>query len=204
MTSARMGKRLANVAKVDNHDVSLADKVDIRKRVLDAVGGRVFDGYAGAGVMWGAVWSKAEGYEGCDERYFPDERLAFVGDCRRVMRNIDLQPFGIFDFDAYGSPWEAVVILTARRKVAHGERIGVVLTEGSGLKLKFGALPGALSLLSGIKSKLSGVNRGGKEIAARAINAMAKRMNCRIEKTWRAERAQGSAMLYFGVVLVGQ
>lgn len=47
------------------------------------------------------------------------------------------------------------------------------------------------------------MSRGGKEIAARAINAMARRMNCRIEKTWRAERAQGSAMLYFGVVMVG-
>ena len=143
------------------------------------------------------------GYEGCDERYFPDERECFVCDCVRLMRNIDLQPFSLFDFDSWGSPWDNVIVLAARRRVRKGERIGVVLTEGSGLKLKFGALPNSLAALAGMTARLSGVSRGGKEIAARAINAMARRMNCRIEKTWRAERAQGSAMLYFGVVMVG-
>jgi hypothetical protein len=120
-----------------------------------------------------------------------------------VLRNIDLAPFHIFDLDSYGSPWEPVIIIAARRKVAPGERIGIVLTEGSGLKLKFGALPGALATLSGATAKLSGSSRAGKELAARAISAMARRMNCRIEKSWCAERAQGSAMLYFGVVMVG-
>lgn len=200
---SRIGARLAKVVKVDNHDASLADKVDIRKRVLEAVGGRVFDGYAGGGVMWGAVWRKAEGYEGCDEKYFPDDRVMYVCDCVRLMRNIDLAPFSIFDFDSYGSPWDNVVVLAARRRVAKGERIEVVLTEGSGLKLKFGALPNSLAALAGVRARLSGAGRGGKELAARALNAMARRMNCRVEKTWRAERAQGSAMLYFGVVLVG-
>lgn len=176
---------------------------DVRSMNRTTMGKRVFDAYAGAGVMWGAVWSKAEGYEGCDVRYFPDERLAFVCDCIRLMRNIDLQPFSIFDFDSYGSPWDNVIVLAARRRVRKGERIGVVLTEGSGLHLKFGSLPNSLAALAGMTAKLSGVSRGGREIATRAINAMARRMNCRIEKTWLAERPQGAAMLYFGVVMVG-
>lgn len=204
MTASRIGKRLAHVDKVDNHDASLADKVDIRNRVLKAVGGRVFDAYAGAGVMWGAVWSKAPGgCEGCDLRYFPDERLAFVCDSVRLMRNLDLQPFSIFDFDSWGSPWDNVVVLSARRRVVKGERLGVVITEGSGLKLKFGALPNSLAALAGVTAKLSGAGRGAKELASRAIASMARRMNCRIESTWRAERSGGSAMLYFGVVLIG-
>lgn len=197
-----LGARLKNVRKVDNHADSFADKVEIRQRVLDAVGGRVFDGFAGSGHMWSAVWRNADGYEGCDEKYYPDARLMFCADVHRVLRNIDLQRFSIFDFDAYGSPWQACVILAARRRVAPGARIGLVLTEGSGLGLKFGSMAGALTALAKVR-KQPGVGRHGKEIAARAIAALARRMNCRIESTWRAERPQGSAMLYFGVVLVG-
>jgi len=204
MPRSKMQVRLSNVGQVDNHAASLPDKIEIRSKVLEAVGGRVLDCFAGEGTMHAAVWSRAPGgYEGCDVRYMPGDRLAFVGDCRRVLRNIDLSPFSIFDLDSYGSPWEPVIIIAARRKVAPGERIGIVLTEGSGLKLKFGALPGALATLSGASAKLPGSSRAGKELAARAIAAMARRMHCRIEKIWRAERAQGSAMLYFGVVLVG-
>lgn len=191
--------------KVDNHPASLKDKIELRQNVLEAVGGRVFDCFAGEGTMYAAVWSRAPGgYEGCDLRYLPSERLAFVADCKRVLRNIDLQPFSIFDLDSYGSPWEPAIIIAARRKVAPGERIGVVLTEGSGLKLKFGSLPGALSQLAGATTKLPGAMRAGKELAGRAIAAMAKRMNCKLETVWRAERPGGAAMLYFGVVMVGE
>lgn len=198
-----LGAGLAKSKKVDNHQASIGDKIEIRQRVLDAVGGRVFDCYAGAGVMWKAVWSKAQGYEGCDERYLPDERSCFVADCRRVLRNIDLAQFQIFDLDSYGSPWEPAIIIAARRKVAPGERIGIVITEGSGLKLKFGGLPGALASMAGTKTRIPGSSRAGKELAARAIAAMARRMKCRIEKVWRAERPAGASMIYFGVVLVG-
>lgn len=205
---ARFADRLGVVKKVDNHDASRADKVDLRKRVLEAVAGaRVFDAFAGSGQMYAEVWRHATGgYEGCDMRHFPEdrERLMFVGDCRRIMRNIDLQPFTIFDFDAYGSPWDACVILAARRKVAPGEKIGIVLTEGSGLNLKFGGMAGSLSKLAGMKNKQAGLNRGGKEIASRAIVALSKRMRCRVTHTWRAERPQGSQMLYFGIVMEGQ
>jgi len=201
---SKMGERVAGMVKVNNHDASLADKIDLRNRVLDAVGGRVLDCFAGDGVMHAAVWHRAPGgYDGCDIKYYPSDRLAFVIDARRMLRNIDLAPFSIFDVDCYGSPWEPVIIIAARRRVAPGERIGFVLTEGSGMKLKFGALPGALSTLSGAKALLPGANRAGKELATRAIAALAKRMRCTIEHIWMAERAKGTAMLYFGVVMVG-
>lgn len=205
MRKGDLARRVENVGKVENYDVSLQDKIDLRRRVLEAVGGRVFDAFAGEGVMWSAVWSKAPGgYVGCDERYLPDERECYVADFRRVMRQIDLQAYSIFDFDSYGSPWESVVILSARRKVAKGERVGLVLTEGSGLKLHFGMLPGALAQLAGMRGQVSGAVRGNKELAARAIATTARRMNCTVERIWRAERNTGSAMLYFGVVLVGK
>lgn len=203
---ATFADRLGTPKKVDNHDASKADKVQLRRLVLEKVGGRVFDAFAGTGQMYAEVWRHAPGgYEGCDMRYFPEEkeRLMFVGDCRRIMRNIDLQAFNVFDFDAYGSPWDACVILAARRKVAPGEQLGLVLTEGSGLNLKFGGMAGSLSQLAGMKNKTAGLNRGGQEIASRAIVALARRMQCRVTDTWKAERPAGSQMLYFGIVMVG-
>lgn len=205
--ASKLQMRLSKVKQVDNHEASFADKVKLRSNVLEAIGAgeaKVFDAFAGTGQMHKAVWSKAAAYEACDVRYLPDERLAFVGDCKRVMRNLDLSRFNVFDLDAYGSPWEVVIILASRRKVAPAERIGVVITEGSGLKLKFGSLPGAMANLAGAAVKLPGAIRGGKELAGRAIVAMARRMNCDVEKVWRAERPQGAAMLYFGVVLKGK
>jgi hypothetical protein len=191
--------------KIDNHEASRADKVDLRRRVLDAVGGRVLDCYAGTGQMFKEVWCRAAGgYEGIDIRYLPDEREAFVADNKRVLRNIDLTPFSIFDIDAYGSPWEVVIIICARRKVAPGERVGICITEGSGLKLKFGKLPRAMAKLSNATETLQGAGRSGKELAARAIIAMARRMNARVEHIWRAERSGVAPLIYFGVVLVGE
>jgi len=63
------------------------------------------------------------------------------------MRALPLQEFSIFDFDAYGSPWEHAIILCARRRVQPGERLGLVLT----LKLRFGAFDDALATLVGFQ-----------------------------------------------------
>lgn len=153
--------------------------------------------------MYQAVWKRAAGYEGCDERYLPDERTCFVGDCRRIMRNIDLQRFSIFDCDAYGSPYEVMVIIAARRKVAPGELVGLAVTDGSGLKLRFGGLPHAMAKLSGIQPGQVGAFHDGEEIAIRAVKAMAARMNARIETLWKATRTGGASMLYMGVVMKG-
>src|SRR5690242_9791645 len=96
-------------------------KIEIRQRVLDAIGAEtaaVFDAYGGAGELYRAVWSKAARYVGCDQNWFRDERTMFVADNRRVMRAIDLGQFNVFDLDAFGSPYEQLTILAARRAVA--------------------------------------------------------------------------------------
>lgn len=207
MRPSRFSGRLAQrkSGQTDNHPEAIRDKIDIRRRVLSAINGTVLDAYAGTGEMYKAVWSRAEGYVGCDEQWFNDDRMMYACDCRRLMRAISLQPFSIFDFDSYGSPWEAVMILTARRRVRQGERLGVVLTEGSGFTLKFGGLPHCLALLAGFGTlRVPGAIRSRKDIAMRAIHGMADRLHCRIEHLWRAERSKQSAMQYIGVVLVGQ
>jgi hypothetical protein len=189
-----------------NHVASKSAKIAIRRNVLEAVGrdAHVFDAFAGAGEMHREVWHDAAGYVGCDKIWYRDGRVAFAADNRRVMRSIDLTEFRIFDFDSFGSPWEQTVILAARRPVAPNERVGVVLTEGSGLKIKAGELPHALAVLTGLQPRLAGLFRWQADITDRAVNGLAGRLGCRIAKRWDALGKTGAAVRYIGLVLIGQ
>lgn len=193
------------VAKIQNHVASVGAKVELRRRVLDAVGrdARVFDAFAGAGEMYKAVWCEAAGYAGCDKRWYRDERLCWVADNRRVLRTVDLSAYSIFDLDAWGSPWEQALIVAARRRVEPGERIGVVLTEGSGLTMSAGSLPHALAAVAGMSPKVAGTARLRDEIVDRAVAGLAKRMGCKVCHRWQAKGKTGARMTYIALVLVG-
>lgn len=195
-----------HVAKVKNAHESRPAKVEIRRNVLDALGRdvAVFDAFAGAGEMFRGVWHEARACVGCDFEWFRDGRVAYVADNRRVMRCIDLGEFAIFDLDAHGSPWEQATILAARRRVAPGERIGLVLTDGSGMDVKRGNLPHALAHLVGMPRHVTGAIRWQDEILTRAIHEVARRMGCEIETRWQASKGQvRAAVIYVGLVLRG-
>jgi hypothetical protein len=198
--------KLGRVGQIKNAHASKPAKIGLRSHVLEAVGrdAAVFDAFAGAGEMYRGIWYVARAYVGCDLEWHRDGRLAYVADNRRVMRCIDLTQFAIFDFDAHGSPWEQAVILAARRPVAPGERIGLVITEGSGLNLKTGKLGNALGQLIGMTVRVDGMMRWQDEILTRAINAIARRMKCDVELRWQAKGKTGAAVVYAGVVLRGR
>jgi hypothetical protein len=182
-------------------------KTQIRLHVLEAIGTKkahVFDGFAGDGEMFRRVWMQAASYVGCDLKWYSDEREAFVCDNRRVLRAIDLAPFTVFDVDAFGSPWEQAVIIADRRPVAAAERIGLVLTEDSGLKLKFGSYPAALCELARIRPTAAGGSASGDELIDRAIDGWAKRAGGIVIARWQAERRSGSAVKYVGIVVEGK
>lgn len=199
----RFGRELAKVKPVDNHEASLPAKVELRRRVLAEVQGPVFDAFAGSGQMFARVWKDAPGYVGCDLRWFNDGRLAFVADNRRVLRCVDLRAFKIFDLDAYGSPWEQVLIVAARRPIAPGERIGLCLTEGTELKLKMGARPKAMAQIAGLAARSAGLVSGQDEIIDRALSGMASRMRARFVHVWRVRGKSAAHVRYFGIVLEG-
>ncbi|MDP3767758.1 MAG: hypothetical protein Q8S13_07065 [Dehalococcoidia bacterium] len=206
MTNRRFGTR---APLVTNARHGWKAKVQIREHVMAELGAErtiVFDAFAGAGIMWREVWSRAAGYVGCDERWHNDERRCFVADNRRVLRCIDLAPFTIFDADAYGSPWEALLIIAARRKIQPGERIALVLTEGTSLKTRWGSqLPNALSEAAGLtRAAARGAGRVHDEIIGRALAGVVDRMGGRIVRQWRAMGTTTAAVRYLGVVLEGQ
>jgi hypothetical protein len=191
--------------KVDNGAKGKRAKIQIRSNVLDAIGGpaHVFDAFAGSGTFYREIWHRAASYTGCDLRYFPDDRRAFVADNRRVLRAIDLTPFNVFDLDAYGSPWAQAVIIAARRKVAPGETIGFVFTE-AGLLYRNNAIPIAVTEMIGLRSSVvPDIYRRRHEVASAIFAELARRMDCVIVRRWQAENAKGSSVAYFGLVVRG-
>jgi hypothetical protein len=198
---------LLGAGKTNNHGAATKAKAEIRRRVMVAIGAEravVFDAFAGDGAMHRAVWHQAAGYVGCDLKWYRDDREAFVADNRRVLRAINLVPFTIFDLDAWGSPWEQAVIVAARRPVAPGELVGLVLTEGSGLRLRMGGYPAALRLLAGVRQGATGGARSHEELTGRAIAGLCRRMQVRPVRRWQASRPGGAMMQYIGLVLEGE
>lgn len=190
--------------RTDNAPGARRAKAAIRENVLNAIGAdkaSVFDAFSGEGQLHRQVWHQAARYTGCDRKFYRDDRHAFVADNRRVMRAIDLSGFNILDADAYGSPWEQLLIWAARRKVRPGETIGVCLTEGSALKIKMGTIPYVLADLAGLNPHAVGAARQLDQVINRAIAGLARRMGCRVVDRWQADGRKGSSMRYVGLVL---
>ena len=97
-----------------------------------------------------------------------------------------------------------MLILAARRLVKPGERIGLLLTDGSGLQMRQGGISNALATVAGLRGKLSGLTRWQDDVTDRAIAGTAERLNCSIEKRWQATGKSGAKMRYTGLVLVGR
>ena len=194
-------------AKVHNAKHGWRAKVEIRQRVMAELTPEktvVFDAYSGPGRMWAEVWRQAADYVGCDEEWFRDERCCFVADNRRVLRSIDLQPFTCFDLDAFGSPWEQALIIAARRRVAPGERLGLVMTEGTSLGTRFNSLSHAMRQAAGVtKAGSIGAGRWHDELIALALGGVVRRMGVRIIRQWRAIGTTGAQVRYLGMILEG-
>lgn len=192
------------LAKTDNHAASFADKVELRRNALDAIGAAqavVLDCFAGSGKMHKAVWHEAARYVGIDQRFFFDQRTAFVADNRAVLRSIDLAPFNIFDLDAYGSPWEQAQIVAGRRILRKGERVAIILTDGGGMRMKFGGVPKHMAQLAGTPVDVPGAIRQQDHLVDQAVAGLARVMRCRIVRRWQAKRPAGVSMRYNAVIL---
>lgn len=201
-------------APVDNTKHSHDAKIDLRRRVLEHVEpAHVFDAFCGLGEMYRGAWKDAASYVGCDERPWDpkDERRRFVADNRRVLRCLDLSAFNVFDFDAYGGPWEQLVILAARRRWRAGEVGAIVLTDGSTRKTRLGQGSHALNALIGTKTLAAfGVSlSSANDMADVALRAWYRRAGVVPRKAWIAKASAGDnggmpAMRYTAVVFEGR
>lgn len=194
-----------------NNPRAVKAKIELRRNVLTQIQpASVFDGFAGRGEMYRGAWHEAAEYCGCDLTWRPsDPGRRFAADNRRVLRSIDLSRFNVFDFDAFGAPWEQMIILAAKRSWAPGERGAVVLTDGSSGKSKFGGSSHAIAELGGFK-RTSGLAPGQEASRAQqsiALTAWCRRAGVAPVRMWQAESltsGKGSQrMLYTAVVFCG-
>lgn len=200
------------MAKTDNRPSAMKAKIEMRRRILSRMEkSNVLDAFCGIdGFMHDQVWIEADTYVGIDTEYkWPDMRSRFVANNIDVMRVIDLSKFNVFDFDAYGSPWEQMLLMAQRRKWATGEIGAVVVTDGSSGKIKFGELPRALaSVLALDRRQNPPTSKTYQWLLKRAMKAWLMRCHLDPMESWISVSTHGASgsqmMVYSAVVFVAK
>jgi hypothetical protein len=107
-------------------------KLELRWKMLSRLGGveglGVLETHGGRGVMYKDCYLPAKHVMRFDVNQERDNVIYCPAEW--AVRAIDLQQFNVFDVDPYRSPWEIVWVISQRRKIAPGERIGIVVTDG--------------------------------------------------------------------------
>lgn len=202
------------MSRVDNAKAAHAKKVELRRKVLELVTpANVFDAFCGTGSMWRGTWNDAATYLGCDHiSWTPKESVGFrrlVCDNVLAFRTLALSQFNVFDLDAYGDPWEQALIIARRRTWKRGERGALVVTDGSGMKTRWGSMSAAMAELCGLR-RLDGLPRTGaigERLHDRALKAWLAASKAKPLKRWSFSgngSGRGSQlMLYSAVVFEG-
>lgn len=196
--------RAGNVAVDNSHDARRA-KVELRQWVLREVQpARVIDVFAGDGEMYRDAWSKAAEYLGFDERPIHDARSLMIGDSYQLLRAIDLRRWNVFDVDCYGQPWQALLIIAARRQWAAGE-IGAVVCTDSSLRTKFGFASHAQVAANGLDTRIVGKTTASDRdsMTSLGIARWSRSAGVTINAMRRAASTRSSGMSYYAIVFSG-
>jgi hypothetical protein len=172
------------LGKRDNHDRWADEKIRLRLAALQAVpSAQVLDLYAGGGEMWRRAWRRADDYLGVEMSLrkvmqHPAGRVLHW-EAERALATLDLAPWTVFDLDPYGSPWPAARVL-ARRRLAPGERIAIVLTDGSVRRAMIGKVEQRLADLADEPTWQTGAHWRWGAICRAALERLAERMGGRV------------------------
>jgi hypothetical protein len=184
----------------------LSAKVQMRERILEEIApARVLDLFCGHRELWRQVWNRAAEYAGCDASPWAlGEAPRYACDNRRLLRCLDLQRFNVFDLDAFGSPWEQLILVAARRKWSKGERGAVAITDGSTLKTRWGDLPFAMRDLCGLSgAKIAATMVGSEDLRRLAVAGFVRRAGVRLTRQWEAIGPQPARLYYAALCFVG-
>ena len=174
MAERRWAKRVTRTqVRIKNHRGGKSAKVEIRQNVLDAIGRT-------AHVF--------DAYAGSGEMF----------------REVWKHAAGYVGCDTeWCRDGRTLFVCDNRRVMRSIERIGVVFTDGTVVKLKQGGLPNGMAVAAGMTGKISGLQRWRDDIIARAIHGVAKRIGCKVERQWQAEGKSHAKVRYVGLVLRG-
>jgi hypothetical protein len=195
------------------HNSAPARKAELRLRLINELGGpsacRVLETHSGPGLMRKLAYGGVSDWVGLDQD--PESPGAIHHDSREIMRAIELGKFNLIDIDAFGSPWEHLWILSARRKMLPGEIVAVALTSGlqgsNAARTQNVRLAGwskqmasAVGVSGGVPHRLFVGERGANHLAHRLVVSWFS--GCEV-KLWLAARSRHGGAWYFGVVLQG-
>jgi hypothetical protein len=181
-------------------------KAELRRWVLDQVRpARVFEGHFGVGRMHELAWVKAERHFGVD---FDFGHGCVRADSLRVMREVDLGGFNVFDFDPYGQPWDHVALLAELRRWAPGEVGALVVTDGGNRAANNAKLSAATLDLLGMSRRPSPTgNRAYVQAHLVAFGEFLRRSGVEARQARRAVGNGGGLgsqrMIYTAVVFEG-
>jgi hypothetical protein len=187
-------------------NTSLEDKVAIRRHVMEKLGKdnpRILDCFCANGLMWRHAYDCSKNYIGLDLNDPNDERHTVVCDNRRYLRHADLDQFDIFDLDAFGSPLEQLAIICNRIPWTTKTKVGVVLTDGTGLNAKLNSVNAGMLKWLGLSR-----HRGAKvqmedrdNIIAMGILKAAEMARATVSDVEVYKKETGSGMRYIGFIL---
>jgi len=190
-TRTRLGRDISGRTKYalsDTHAKGRSGKVALRREALEAIGAdraRVLDLFAGRGEMHAAVWAEAAGYCGVDKdlaKVLAHPATVYHAPATAVLWAVDLDGFNVFDFDAYGSPWSEMGVLFRRRRLAPGEALAIVLTDGSPRRAMLGHTAKALARLAGVSTAAAGAHTRWPELGRAALEKGAAMMGGRLTR----------------------
>lgn len=163
----------------DNDGAFMEAKVALRRRALREAPGAVLDCFAGRGSLYRIVWNEAPSYRGVEKDL--QKVLAHPAPCyhcsaEEAVAALPLGGFTIFDMDAYGSPWAEIEIIARRRRLLPGERVAIVITDGSVRRALMGLTNHALARLADAPPEAPGAHHRWSLLTRRALESVAAQM----------------------------
>jgi hypothetical protein len=179
--------------KTNNAKITAKEKL----RVIQGINNlSVLDIYCGAGEMYNAVWNKAKSYEGIDIKEFTDGRKLHIGDAPQILKKINIDKFDVFDIDAYGSPYECLLIILNKiktRKIRH-----FIITDGIEIDLRMGNIEQFFGILTGVESrKINNIHKIHDQLILKLLKNIEHNLNTKVSNFLIAKGKTGSGMRYY-------
>lgn len=137
-----------------------------------------------------------------------EQRNVRVGDAFTELARLNLTDWNCIDIDAWGSPFRYVRAVVSAKRLARGERLALVVTDGSSKKRLFAGHGGRHDHWITAGMPIIATPRTASAVTIAGLRAAARIMDARIVAMRRHTSARGAhgsvAMIYAAAILEGR